>query len=415
MITSGCFVRILTIKGKEKRSGEGFNVAKDTVVADNILKLVDDAWERLTVALSMQPELTETSRFKQNLLYPQRACREGLINAIVHRNYAIEGRGIEVSIYQDRMEILSPGMLLSTISIDDLRKLKGVHESRNPLIARVLREVGLVRELGEGIRAIYDVMRSSALAEPDIESATTGFALTLYHKSLYDPNVKLWLSNFDRYKLTESQVAVLALGYGGKEFSTQDIIDRLGIVNIDQVREILTPLRNWGLIERTKNDLQAIRFSERMHIPKREVPRFRVVESSSGRIITTQTSPQSATSRSGAAEISKPATPAAGLLADNEKLESDLEAGHELELFIGGIDYLVTKQELVQFLQAHCSVAGVYMPPGGEYGSQNKGYAFVTAIGDDVNALLKVLDGKMLKGRRLNVRSNRSERKARRG
>lgn len=127
------------------------------------------------------------------------------MNAIVHRNYAIEGRGIEVTIFQDRMELLSPGMLLSTISLDDIRSLRGVHESRNPLIARVLRETGLIREMGEGIRRIYNVMRSSALAEPDRENETTGFGVTLYHKSLYDPKVKLWLTTFDQYKLTENQ------------------------------------------------------------------------------------------------------------------------------------------------------------------------------------------------------------------
>jgi ATP-dependent DNA helicase RecG len=185
-------------------------------------------------------------------MYPQIAVREALINAIVHRNYAVEGRGIEVSIYQDRMEILSPGMLLSTISLEDIRNMKGVHESRNPLIARVLREVGLVREMGEGMRRIFSVMKSNALAEPEIENDTTGFSVTLNNKSLYDANVRLWLSGFDQHELSQNSLAVLALGYGGKEFSTQDIIDRLGIVDIDQVQQTVTPLRRYGLLERTK-------------------------------------------------------------------------------------------------------------------------------------------------------------------
>lgn len=146
----GCFVRVMTVQGKEKRSGEGYNIRKDEVVSGNLLRLVDSSWERLTHSLSTQTQLTESARFQTTLMFPQIAVREALMNAIVHRNYAIQGRGIEVTIYQDRMEILSPGMLLSTISLEDIKSLKGVHESRNPLIARVLREVGLIREMGEG-------------------------------------------------------------------------------------------------------------------------------------------------------------------------------------------------------------------------------------------------------------------------
>jgi ATP-dependent DNA helicase RecG len=120
-----CQVRILTFRGRERLSGESFNVDKDDVVADNILRLVDVAWERLTVALSEHTRLTEGARFEQTLLYPQIACREALVNAIVHRNYAIEGTGIEVAVFSDHMEITSPGMLLSTVSLDDLAAGKG--------------------------------------------------------------------------------------------------------------------------------------------------------------------------------------------------------------------------------------------------------------------------------------------------
>ncbi len=377
----GCIVRILTIRGKEKRTGEGFNIVKDEVVSDNVLKLVDSSWERLTHALSVHTQLTESARFQQHLMYPQIAVREALMNAIVHRNYAIEGRGIEISIYQDRLEILSPGMLLSTVSIDDIRTLKGAHESRNPLIARVLREVGLIQELGEGIRRIFNVMRSNALAEPDIESNTTGFTVTLFHKSLYDPNVKLWLTNFDSFKLTENQLAVMALGYGGKEFSTQDIIDRLGIVNIDQIREILTPLRYKGLIERTKNDAQTIQYSRRMHLPRREVPRFRVVNRQE--------------------EIS----------TLSKRAHVDDDSGVEersLKMFLANLSYNTTKAELVTFLRQYCDVLDLYVPSGTEYDQPNKGYAFANVIYDGLSSeLVRRIDGQMLAGRPIHVHLDR--------
>lgn len=372
----GCFVRIMTVQGKEKRSGEAYNVRKDEVVAGSILRLVDHSWERLTHALSTHTQLNEAARFQTTMMFPQIAVREALMNAIVHRNYAIEGRGIEIAIYQDRMEILSPGMLLSTVSLDDIRGLKGVHESRNPLVARVLREVGFIREMGEGMRRIFNVMRSSALAEPELESDTTGFNVTLYHKSLYDPSVKLWLTTFDRYKLTENQVAVLALGYGGKEFSTQDIIDRLGIVDIDQLQETITPLRKVGLLERTKNQLQAYRYAEQHRVPKREVPTYRVLE---------------------------PSIAPGQAVSDDEAQIEEVTPLHKL--YIGNVDYNTTKHDLVAFLSPVCDVRELQMPLGlPPVNLPNRGFAFATVgCAASTEALVSMLDGKLLQGRRVRV------------
>ena len=379
----GCFVRIFTISGKDRRSGEAFNVVKDDIVADNVVKLVETAWERLSYALTMHTSLTDKAKFQQSYLYPQIACRETLINAIVHRNYAIQGRGIEISIFSDRLEILSPGRVLSTISLDDIRKLKGAHESRNPLIARVLREIGYVREMGEGIRRIFDVMRSNALAEPDLQSSNDDFVVTLYHRSLYDPRVKLWLSLFDEFKLSENQAAVLALGFEGREFSTQDIIDRLGIVDTDQVREILTPLRNLGLVIRTKNDAKAISISKARKIPKRAVPMFKVV----GNPTEAKSEPQPTGEASAAAA----------------------ETANETKLFISNINYDTTTEDIVSALEVHCTVLSVTLPPDSKTPTRNRGFAHVAVqpTSGTLDELIANLQNLKLGGRLLSVRQSR--------
>jgi ATP-dependent DNA helicase RecG len=350
----GCIVRIFTINGKEKRSGAAFNVTRDEIISNNIFRLIDESWQRLMVAIIKHTEFTEQVKFKETYLYPEIACREALLNAIVHRNYAIEGRGIEIEIYNDRMEIKSPGRLLSTVSLDDLRARTGAHESRNPLIARVLREVGYIREMGEGIRRIYDVMRSNSLAEPLFENERSDFRVALFHISMYDPGVKLWLSKYEKYKLTENQMAVLSLGYNGSSFSTQDVIDRLGIVDTDHVREVLTPLRSQGLIERVLNRNQAYLESQRKRIPKREVKTFRVAE---------------------IAHVDD---------FSNKLKESKTENGDELleekdegvEYFIGNINYRTSKGELYEHLSSFAEVISLSMPPNNFYNQENKGYAF---------------------------------------
>lgn len=378
----GCFVRIFTINGKERRSGEAYNIIKEDLVADNVVKLVESAWERLSYALTMHTSLSDHAKFKQSYLYPQIACREALINAIVHRNYAIQGRGIEISIFSDRLEISSPGKLLSTISLSDIQKLNGTHESRNPLIARVLREVGYVREMGEGIRRIYDVMRSNALAEPELASGNDNFTVTLYHRSLYDPKVKLWLSMFDKFRLTENQTAVLALGFEGKEFSTQDIIDRLGIVDTDQVREILSPLRSIGIVIRTKTTQNAYNFAKNNKVPKRSVPIYKVDQN-----------------------LAKEDTHEE---AKTEEIEDEFQPTNEINLFIGGLDYSLKKEQLVAAINEHFDVLNIHMPTGIEFGSSNKGFAFtdIDAKGNSVDLVLQKLNQIRINGRKLSVKLN---------
>ena len=157
-------VRILRVKGTEEKTGENFNVEEVGEVNGNIYQIIESSWELL------RPHLTETrfskdAIFKTQIIYPELACRETLINAITHRDYSLEGRGVEVKIFDDRLEVLSPGKLLSSITIKDLEELKGVHQSRNTYIARVLRESGYIRELGEGIRRIFELMQSNDLVD----------------------------------------------------------------------------------------------------------------------------------------------------------------------------------------------------------------------------------------------------------
>jgi ATP-dependent DNA helicase RecG len=383
----GSTVRIMTINGKEKRSGKGYNVIRDEIVSNNILRLIDESWQRLMVAIVKHTQLTDQARFQQSYLYPEIACREALLNAIVHRNYAIEGRGIEIEIYTDRLEINSPGMLLTTLSLDDLRSRKGVHESRNPLIARVLREIGFVREMGEGIRRIYDVMRSNALAEPLFESDNTGFSVTLYHHSMYDPRVKLWLSGFEKYNLTENQMAVVALGFNGQPFSTQEVIDRLGIVDTDHVREVLTPLIALNLVERILPRNRAYAEATRLRIPKREIKVYRIVEPHALKQKVQQIEPTA-------------------IATEDDEFD---KKSSTYNFFVANIPYDISGPDLYDFLSSCGEVLSLNVPSGADYGSVNKGYAFVTFnLKTDLDQFLRQNDGKELRGKHLHFRMQKS-------
>jgi ATP-dependent DNA helicase RecG len=299
-------------------------------------------------------------------------------------------------------------MLLSTVKLDDLVAGTGVHESRNPLISRVLREVGFVREMGEGVRQILEVMRSNALAEPQFLSDTTGFRVVLSNRSLYPEDVRLWLSNFDDFGLTEEQRAVMALGYQGRTFSTQDVIDRLGIVDTGQVQEILTPLRSLGLLERTATHQALITQARRRGIPKRAMPSLRVADASNwqrpherleGRVVKGQAVAAMPDRDTSAVDVGD--TDESTFL---EVVGLPTSSEQSVELFLGNLAFETTRQEVTALLQDHDDVLQVTLPSY-RGGPRNRGYGFATVnCAGDPRALIAKLDGRRLGGRRVHVR-----------
>lgn len=268
-------VRILKIAGTELRSGTDYNVVSDSEVTGNILKLLEASWEQL------RPHLTETrfssdAVFHSQIIYPEFACREALTNAIAHRDYHAEGRSVEVHVYTDRMEILNPGELVGGLTVADLRELKNIHQSRNSLIARVLREVGYMREIGEGIKRIFELMQSNDLAVPELVSINNTFSIVLHHKFLYSDEEKLWLNRFTSFTLSREQKTVVRLGIHGKEISPQAIWEAVGIVDTDYYRQLVESLKDLGLLyrSRTKSEVQKIQRTRRL--PKKRIPQLRI-------------------------------------------------------------------------------------------------------------------------------------------
>lgn len=174
-------VRILKIKGTDEKTGEDFNVEEIGETSGNIFSIYERSWELLRPGLT-ETKFSKDAIFKTQTIYPEFACREALINSLTHRDYSLEGRGVEVRIFDDRLEFLSPGKLLSSLSIKDLEEFKGVHQTRNTYIARVLREFGYIRELGEGIKRIFELMKSNGFVKPKIESPNKSFIVTLYRQ-----------------------------------------------------------------------------------------------------------------------------------------------------------------------------------------------------------------------------------------
>jgi ATP-dependent DNA helicase RecG len=107
--------------------------------------------------------------------YPDYSVREALANALAHRDWSLEGAKVRLFMFDDRLEIWSPGRLPPPITLERL----GYDQfSRNKVIARVLVELGLIEEVGLGIRRMREEMAGLGLPEPEFREDGFSFVIT---------------------------------------------------------------------------------------------------------------------------------------------------------------------------------------------------------------------------------------------
>jgi ATP-dependent DNA helicase RecG len=137
--------------------------------------MIDGTRATLFEKLSKQAVLDGFVR--QDLLeYPEFAYREAVVNAIGHRDYALEGSFIQVRLFADRMEIQSPGGLGGHLTVDSIAYEQ---YTRNPHLMRLLEDFGYVERRGLGIDQMIRAMTEAELEPPIFENRGTSFWVTL--------------------------------------------------------------------------------------------------------------------------------------------------------------------------------------------------------------------------------------------
>jgi len=176
-----------------------------------------------------------------------------------------------------RIEIRSPGALLSTLTLDRLKLLDGAHASRNALVARALREAGYMRELGEGMKRIFQLMEESDLQRPDLHTDSTSFAVTLYHRSVFNAQQLAWLSMFEWARLSKLQQRIVIAGMHDRALAPQDIYRAMNTDDRDTYDREVTQLRKADILVEIRTNPQATQLSRKTGKPKAQIPRFKVV------------------------------------------------------------------------------------------------------------------------------------------
>lgn len=131
----------------------------------DLFKQLENAEKFIKNHISLSSKIKGLQREDQYEI-PLEAIRESLVNAVVHRDYSNDGRDIKIGIYDDIVNVVSPGGFPSTITQEDI--LEGRSEIRNKVIARVFKELNYIEQWGSGIRRIISSCNSSGLKEPEI-------------------------------------------------------------------------------------------------------------------------------------------------------------------------------------------------------------------------------------------------------
>lgn len=121
----------------------------------------------------------EKGRRRRKKAYPLEAVREAIVNAVAHRDYSITVTDIEISLYGDRLEVISPGRLPNTVTVEKM--MQGYRAARNPLMKDILRDYGYIEHRGMGVRnKIIKGMREHNGTEPDLIEDDDRFIVRLW-------------------------------------------------------------------------------------------------------------------------------------------------------------------------------------------------------------------------------------------
>jgi len=208
-------VRYIRYEGKESLTGQSHNVIKDERFENNIPKIIDKI--RIFLKASFRDYYyldIKEGKFKRVPEYPEEAWLEGIVNALCHRSYNVQGSSIYIKHFDDRLEISNSGPLPAQVTIENI---KSERFARNPRIARVLEDMGYVRQLNEGVSRIYESMEKSMLSVPEYQEKNGNVHLILrnkiteHSKTIHDSILNKIEKNWSGYNETERNIFALLL------------------------------------------------------------------------------------------------------------------------------------------------------------------------------------------------------------
>ena len=217
----------------------------------NIFEKIENIQMFLENHLNLSSEFEKFQR-KDILEIPTLALREGIINAIVHRDYSNQGRDIKIGIYDDIVEIVSPGGLPSTLTIEQI--YSGRSEIRNRVLARIFKEFNFIEKWGSGINRMINLCKNANLKTPEIKETGDSVVLTFYRANsipdsagLMPDNAGLVPDSAGLNNLSETEEKVFNLV--SDKTTRKEIQNKLSLSE-RTIRKVLNTLQEKDLVEK---------------------------------------------------------------------------------------------------------------------------------------------------------------------
>ena len=213
----------------------------------SLLQQLEDAYSYMSLRNSTSADFQGLLRIDRKS-YPDTALREALLNAVVHRDYSISA-GTLLSIYSDKMEIVSIGGLAGGLCYDDI--MLGISCSRNKKLADIFYRLRLIEAYGTGIGKIMGAYKNNK-AQPVIQVSPGAFKITLPDMNFHSPEISFCMEDSPVYdvKIKTKEQILLDLFRHKKELTRAEAEKMLGFSASTAVR-MLNRLLQCGFIKST--------------------------------------------------------------------------------------------------------------------------------------------------------------------
>ena len=247
-------VRVLRYEGTERGTGRRQRLLSDVRIEGAIPLMLVEAHKHIAGLMPTRRALGVSGRFERISLIPQDAWLEGLVNAVVHRSYSMHGDHIRVELFDDRIEVQSPGRFPGIVDLRDARAI--TRFARNPRIASVCSDLHFGQELGEGIRRIFEEMSLAGLADPEYQQ-TSGSTTLILRSAPFDRSLD--------ERLPGSAKRIMRVIRDAGTASTGELVESTGLSRPVVLKQ-LRALSDEGLIEWLGNSPKDPRAYWKLHV-----------------------------------------------------------------------------------------------------------------------------------------------------
>ena len=178
--------------------------------------------------------------------YPDHAVLEGVVNALIHRNYMEIGSEVHIDMFDDRIEIYSPGGMVSGISLEGKDLLKIPSKRRNPILADIFSHLKYMERRGSGFKKILADYEGQVEFDeskmPVFDADNDDFTLTLYNLN-YGHDYVMNVNDTRNGTQDKLQKQIFDMIEENPQISTSEIATKLG-VGVRTVRRRIKQMTN---------------------------------------------------------------------------------------------------------------------------------------------------------------------------